>query len=167
MNRFCFRYMARCELENFLPQMFEILYSNMSVIAPTNNTYASDFQIWIAHILPALQETHRETILLYVDCEFVGYLRYSLNNSTQSFLMEDIQIKSKFQGIGVFSSCLKWLVNQLPRNISSVEACVDKRNDRSRAVMEHLGLKCGGENKNGISLYLKSEYSEFYDRLVK
>ena len=166
MNRFSFRYMDRCKLENFLPQMFEILYSNMSVIAPTNNSYASDFQIWMSHIVPALQESHRETILVYVDCEFVGYFRYSLNNSTQSFLIEDVQIRPAFQGIGIFTSCLKWLVVQLPGNIPSVEAYVDKRNDRSRAVMEHLGLKCEGENKNGISLYLKSEYSEFYNRLL-
>ena len=164
MNKIDFKYMDKYKFEEILPQMFEILYSNMSVFAPTNNSYESDFQIWVSHITSALHETNRETILLYIDFKFVGYFRYSLNSSTQSFLMEDIQIKSEFQGTGIFSSCLKWLVNQLPKNILSVEAYVDKRNNRSRAIMEHLGLKCMGENKNGISLYLAGDYSDFYNK---
>ncbi len=164
MNNICFKYMDKRKIENYLPKMFEVLYSNMSLIAPTNNSYEADFQIWVSHITSALHETYRETILLYADFEFVGYFRYSLNSGTQSFLMEDIQIKSEFQGAGLFSSCLRWLVNQLPENILCVEAYADKRNNRSRAIMEHLGLKCKGENKNGISLHYIGDYSKFYSK---
>ena len=161
MKNICFKYMEKYEFEDYLPAMFEVLYANMSSIAPTNNSYEADFQIWVSYITSALCETYRETILLYADSEFVGYFRYSLNSGTQSFLMEDIQIKSEFQGAGLFSSCLRWLVNQLPENILCVEAYADKRNNRSRAIMEHLGLKCKGENKNGISLHFAGDYLHF------
>ena len=164
MNKIDFKYMDKYKFEEILPQMFEILYSNMSVIAPTNNSYESDFQIWVSHMLPALNTKYRETILFYINSELVGFFRYSLRDNMQSLLLEEIQIKSEFQGMGIFSSCLKWLVNQLPKNILCVEAYVHKRNKRSRAIMEHLGLKCMGENKNGISLYLAGDYSDFYNK---
>jgi len=163
MNQICFKHLDKLEFENILPRMFAILHANMSVIAPTGNSYESDFQIWVSHILPVLNAKSRETILFYVNGELVGYFRYFLDENMQ-LLFEDIQIESKFQGMGIFSSCLKWLVNRLPKNILGVEAYVDKRNNRSRAILEHFGLKCKGENKNGISLYLTGDYSDFYNK---
>lgn len=156
--------MDKRKIENYLPAMFEVLYANMSSIAPTNNSYEADFRIWVSHITSALYETYRETILLYADSEFVGYFRYSLNSGMQTLLMEDIQIKSEFQGAGLFSSCLRWLVDQLSENILCVEAYADKRNDRSRTVLEHFGLKCTGENKNGLSLRYTGDYAKFCSR---
>lgn len=161
MNQVCFEHIDKSEFENILPQMFAILYANMSVIAPTGNSYESDFQMWVSHILPALKEEYRETILFYITGELVGFFRYSLNNDVQLLLLEDIQIKPEFQGKGLFSSCLKWLVNQLPKSIFGVAAYVDKRNIRSCAIMEHFGLKCIGENKNGISFYMMGDFAVF------
>ena len=162
-----FKYMEMHEVEHFLTEMFEVLYSNMNLIAPTNNSYESDYQIWVSHIVPALKVEYRKTILLYTDDHFAGYLRYYLNNSEQSFLIEDIQIKSEFQGIGLFSSCLRWLVKQLPKNVLYVQAYVDKRNVKSHAIMEHYGLRSIGENKNGISLCLQCDYTAFYNNLFR
>lgn len=164
MSQICFKYLDKCELENILPQMFAILYANMSAIAPTGNSYDADFQLWSSHILPALNAKNRKTILFYINSQLVGYFRYCLNGNTQALLLEDVQIKSEFQGIGIFSSCLKWLANQLPKDVRNVEAYVDKRNDRSRSIMEHFGLQCIGENKNGISLHLMGNYSDFYNK---
>ena len=164
MNQLNLKYMDECEFENILPQIFAILYANMSIIAPTGNSYESDFQIWKSHILPALYTKNRKTILLYVNSELVGYFRYYLNGNTQSLLLEDVQIKSEFQGMGMFSSCLKWLRNQLPDDIFNIEAYVDKRNNRSRAIAEHLGLVYNGENKNGISLCFKGDYLALFSK---
>lgn len=165
MNKICFKHLAKHEFENTLPQIFAILYANMSAIAPTGNSYESDFQMWVSHILPALKEEYRETILFLHNGEIVGFFRYSLNSDVQLLLLEDIQIKPEFQGKGLFSSCLKWLVNQLPKSIFGVAAYVDKRNIRSCAIMEHFGLKCIGENKNGISFYMMGDYADFYNKL--
>lgn len=165
MNQIYFKYLDKCDFEDIFPQMFLILHTNMSAIAPTGNSYDSDFRIWMSHILPALEAKNRETILFYINSKLIGYLRYSVNHNTQSLLIEDIQIKAAFQGIGAFSACLKWLVKQLPNDILNVEAYVDKRNNRSRVIMEHLGMACKGENKNGVSLYLKGDYSTFCSKV--
>lgn len=136
----------------------------MSVIAPTDNSYESDYRIWMSHIALSIQEECRETVLIYHNSELVGYFRYYLYNSAQSLLMEDIQIKTEFQGTGLFSSLYKWLVNKLPKDILTVEAYANKSNYKSRAVLEHLGLKCEGENKNGNSLFFKGNYTILYDK---
>lgn len=163
MSNIEFKYWDKQDFEDVLPKMFEILHSNMSDIAPTNNLYEVDIKIWMSSIVPEMQEEFRETVLMYNDSELVGYFRYFLNNSRQSLLMEDIQIKSELQGTGVFSSLYNWLTNRLPENILTVEAYVNKQNYKSRAVLEHLGLKCEGENKNGISLYFKGDYKVLYN----
>jgi RimJ/RimL family protein N-acetyltransferase len=41
-----------------------------------------------------------------------------------------------------------------------VEAYADKRNQKSLAVLAHLGLTVMGENKNGISYHLRGSYAE-------
>lgn len=164
MSNTQFKYLDKRDFENILPQMFEILHSNMSIIAPTKNSYETDFKIWISYFFPAIQEEFRETVLMYIDRELVGYFRYYLNDSMQSLLMEDIQIIPEFQGTGVFSSLYNWLVNKLPKNILTVEAYASKKNYKSRTVLEHLGLKCKGENKNGNSLYFKGDYSVLYNK---
>ena len=63
--RFCF--LEKQCAENILPILFEILYSNMSVIAPTSNTYEQDFQLWQSSVAPALSKQQRQIVLMYSD----------------------------------------------------------------------------------------------------
>ena len=161
MDHFCFKYMDKHKTEELLHEMFDILYSNMNPIAPTGNSYDADFHIWLSHISHAIQMESRKTVLMYAENELVGYFRYFMNSSTQSLLMEDVQIKPKFQGVGLFSYLCKWLINQLPGRILTVEAYADKKNDKSQSVLEHLGLKRKGENENGISFYYQGDYASF------
>lgn len=164
MRNITFQYMNIQDCDKILPQLFQILYSNMSVIAPTNNAYEDDMRTWFSCIVPAIQDDFRKTVLMYYDNELVGYFQYYLYNNSQSLLMEEIQIQSEYQGIGIFSYFCKWLVNILPRSILVVEAYANKHNCKSIAVLEHLGLRCVGENKNGISFHYKGDYSFFYDK---
>lgn len=47
-----FKYADKQKIEDILPSLFDILHSNMSVIAPTGNTYDEDMKIWSSNIIP-------------------------------------------------------------------------------------------------------------------
>lgn len=136
----------------------------MSVISPTNNSYEDDFHIWMSNIVPALYDNCRKTVLMYDGNIIVGYFRFHLDYNSQSLLMEDIQIKSEYQGSGIFTSFYKWLISDLPRNTLIVEAYANKQNCKSIAILEHLGLERVGENKSGNSYHYKGHYAFILDK---
>ena len=159
-----FLFLDKQKLDVFLPRLFEILHSNMSLIAPTNNSYEDDFEIWSSHIIPAMQKEQRQIVLMCVESELVGYFQYYINSDTDSLMMEEIQIKRAYQGSGLFSEFYKWLLKQLPNDILYVEAFANKKNLKSQAILTHLGLSCIGENRNGNSYHYKGSYSELSDK---
>ena len=112
----------------------------------------------------AMQEKHRKIVLIYADDNLAGYFQYSLPPDSDSLYMEDMQIQSKYQGSGVFSAFYSWLVKLLPDSIQTVEAHAGKTNYKSQAILEHLGLKCVGENKTGNSFHYKGYYSFVRDK---
>ena len=162
MQNVRFEYLKCEKYDEILPQLFHILYSNMSIIAPTNHSYDEDFEIWFSNIYPSMQDDSRKTVLIRVDGMLIGYFRYSLISS--SLLMEDIQIISEYQGSGIFSLLYKWLIKELPRNILTVEAYANKQNSKSIGVLEHLGLCCVGVNKTGKSFHYKGDYSSLLNK---
>ncbi len=153
-----FLFLDKQKFDVFLPRLFEILHSNMSLIAPTNNSYEDDFEIWSSHIIPAIQKEQRQIVLMCVESELVGYFQYYINSDTDSLMMEEIQIKKEFQGTGLFSEFYNWLIKNLPKDIMYVEAYANKKNLKSQSILKHLGLVESGENKNGNSFYFKGAY---------
>lgn len=106
-----FEYADKNKLEMVLPKLFELLSSNMSIIAPTGNSYDEDYKIWLSNIEPAMQKPQRQIILMLCDNDIVGYFQYYINSRT--FMMEEIQIEKTYQRTGIFSSFYSWLVYQL------------------------------------------------------
>ena len=159
-----FKFADKLRIEQSLPDLFRILHSNMSLIAPTNNSYDEDYEIWSSFIIPAMQKEQRQIVLMCVESKLIGYFQYYVNNDTSSLMMEEIQIKKGFQGTGLFSKFYQWLVGQLPKNILYVEAYANKKNLKSQSVLKHLGLVEVGENKNGNSFYYKGKYADIVDR---
>lgn len=159
-----FLFLDKQKLDLFLPRLFEILHSNMSLIAPTNNSYEDDFEIWSSHIIPAIQKEQRRIVLMYVDNKLVGYFQYYINSETDSFMMEEIQINKEFQGTGLFSEFYNWLIKNLPKDIMYVEAYANKKNYKSQCILKHLGLVELGANKNGNSFYYKGKYVDLLNR---
>ena len=157
---FAFRYADKFRIEHLLPDLFRILHSNMSLIAPTNNSYYEDYEIWSSFIIPAMQNEKRHIVLMFVKSKLVGYFQYYINDDKNSLMMEDIQIKKEMQGKGLFSELYKWLVEQLPNGILYVEAYANKKNIKSQNILKYLGLVEAGENKNGISFYYKGKYAD-------
>ena len=153
-----FTYLDKKELDFWLTELFDILYSNMSLIAPTGCTYEEDFAEWKSNVYPAMQKEPRQIILMYVDQSLVGYFQYYVNAVTNALMMEEIQIKKELQKSGLFTAFYQWLVKELPREILYVEAYADKKNERSQGILKHLGLAEAGENKSGSCFYFKGPY---------
>ncbi len=148
-----FRYLDKKSADKFLPTLFKILHSNMSVIAPTGNSYDEDFNMWHGAVLMGLEKDARQIILIYDDSEIVGYFQYYINAYT--FMMEEIQFCKEYQGKGVFQKLYAYLYEVVPREIRFVEAYASKTNFKSQGVLRHLGLEMIGENKNGLSYHFR------------
>lgn len=154
--------LRKADAESVLPKLFEILHSNMSRIAPTGNSYEEDFSMWISCIKPALEKEPRQILLLRDKEQLAGYFQYYVNNGI--FMMEDIQFRDPYKGTGIFAELYRYLVKVLPEDTIFVEAYANKRNEKSIAVLTHLGLEIIGENKNGISFHFRGRYENLVRR---
>ena len=152
----------KSDSDSVLPILFEILHSNMSRIAPTGNSYNEDFSMWMSCVKPALEKEPRQILLLCDQNEIAGYFQYYVNGGI--FMMEEIQFRTQYQGSGMFEELYHYLVKTLPQNIEFVEAYANKKNEKSIAVLIHLGLEIIGENKNGISYHFRGRYENLIHR---
>ena len=157
-----FEYAQKSDLSGLLPKLFEILHSNMSLIAPTGKSYGEDFEEWYSNVYPAMMNTPREIVIMYDDSNIIGYFQYYINGAL--FMMDEIQIKQEYQGAGVFSAFYSWLIQRLPIALQTVEAYANKLNEKSQSILEHLGLSQVGESKNGSSFHYKGDYKRLHDK---
>ena len=99
----CFRFkqMQNEDIAVFINEMFEILASNMNVIAPTGNSYDADFKIWSECVVPVWREGKRLVILIFCEDTLCGFFQYFVNYKT--FRMDEIQFKKEYQGCGLFA----------------------------------------------------------------
>ena len=159
-----FSFLDKQKLDVFLPKLFDILHANMRVIAPTGCSYEEDYAIWYSNVAPAMEKEQRQIVLMWLGDAVVGYFQYYINRDTNSLMMEEIQIQKQLHGTGVFSDFYKWLIDKLPKDIAYVEAYANKKNTKSQGILEHLGLVCVGENRNGKSFYFKGKYADLVRR---
>lgn len=143
------------ETENILPSLFRILHSNMSVIAPTGNSYDEDYCLWHNSVAPALEKDARQIILIYDDTEIIGYFQYYVNATT--FMMEEIQFNKEYHGTGLFQRLYAYLFEIIPQETLYIEAYAHKQNQKSQGILKHLGLQVIGENKNGNSYHFRGD----------
>lgn len=155
-------FLRKADAESVLPELFEILHSNMSRIAPTGNSYEEDFSMWISCIRPALQKEPRQILLLLDGEKIAGYFQYYVNDGV--FMMEEIQFREAYRGTGIFSELYRCLVKTIPGDTRYVEAYANKKNEKSIAVLTHLGLEIVGENKNGSSYHFRGRYESLVRR---
>ena len=160
MTVISFRYLPKPPTPDVLDEIFDILATNMRVIAPTGMTYEEDRAQWLSCVPPALEKEARQIILIYDRDELIGFFQYYVTADRSVFMMEEIQFKPAYHGSGLFRDLYRYLLPSLPSDIQAVEAYADKRNKKSLAVLAHLGLTVVGENKNGISYHLRGSYAE-------
>ena len=167
MTGISFRYLQKPPTPDVLDEIFDILATNMRVIAPTGLTYEEDRAQWMACVPPALTKEVRQIVLIYADEELIGFFQYYVTADHSVFMMEEIQFKPAYRGSGLFGELYRFLIPKLPADIVSVEAYADKRNAKSLSVLEHLGLTVIGENKNGISYHLRGDFARLKEKYGK
>ena len=135
-----------------IPHMFEILASNMRIIAPTGDSYEEDRRIWLAEAVPAFEHV----ILILDDGQLAGYFQYRLQDNT--LRMDEIQFAKPYQGSGLFRRLYQYIITIIPQETQHVAACANKANQKAQNILEYLGLQRIGENKNGKSFIYSGEY---------
>ena len=162
--KFRFTYLDKRCMKNTLPFLFDILHSNMNIIAPTGNTYEEDFLIWYDNVLSVIHKPARQIVLMYNNDKIVGYFQFYAQDKI--FMMEEIQIIPDFQGTGLFRVFFMWIFDQLHKDIQFVEAYSHKNNVRSQGILEHFGLKKVGMNKSCNSYFYKGSYKDLLNAFV-
>jgi RimJ/RimL family protein N-acetyltransferase len=139
--------------------IFTILADNMSKINPTNKTFDEDYIEWFKAVGEGIKKEPRNIILIYYLDEIIGFFQYYSTNDGL-FMMEEIQISPLFQGsnYGIFRKLYGFIIENLPKNIETVETFVHKKNIKSQKILIKLGLKNIGVNKNGNSYHYKGSF---------
>lgn len=159
MTEMTFSFFDKNESEKILPEMYDILFTNMNNIAPTGNSYETDKKIWLSFMLPSIEKGNKHIILMYVDKTLAGYFQYNINGDVM--MVEDIQIKPEFHRTMLFCGFFKYFINIVPRNVVCIEANIHKNNMNSQTIAKKLGMQIVGENKNKISWHLKGTMDKF------
>ncbi|MBQ7548053.1 MAG: GNAT family N-acetyltransferase, partial [Clostridia bacterium] len=154
-----FQLLDKNEVQRWLPQLFSVLHENMSVIAPTGNTYEQDYALWSDAVGPAMQKKNRQIVLIFNDETLIGYLQYYTNETT--FMIEEAQIKQAHQGRGVMRRAFAYICDFIPPNVLYAEAYANKRNAKSQNILERHGFARIGENKNGNSYHYRADCGTF------
>ena len=162
MNNYIFKPLKSEEITMYTGKMFAILYENMSVIAPTGNTYEEDFEHWSKCVVPAWNEGRRKVILILSENELCGFFQYAVSNTV--FRMDEIQFKSEYQGSGMFEKLYRYMTAIIPAETKYAEAFAHKNNMKSQGILRHLGLEAVGESENGNCLHFQGEYSNLMKR---
>jgi len=155
-------FLNKAEAEFVFPRLFAILHSNMSLIAPTGNSYDEDISQWLSYMKSDLEKETRQILLLRDGEEIIGFFQYSVNNGV--LMMERIQFLEQYKGTGIFTELYRFLVSIIPPDTCFVEAYAHKNNEKSIGVLTHLGLSIIGENKNGISYHFRGEYRNLMEK---
>ncbi len=134
-----FCYLNKSEKDHYLPQLFDLLYENMKVIAPSGLTYEQERTEWLEAVSPALEKPPRQIILCFVAGELAGYMQYYIRDKL--LMVEEIQLKKKYHRTLLFYRLCKYLISVMPDDLQTVEAYADKRNRNSIRLMEKLGMQ--------------------------
>jgi len=158
MKKYCIRKMEKADIAVYQREMFDILAESMSKIDPSEMITEEDFVSWAEYMENHCESGQGHVILIFNEDDLCGYFQYSLTNET--WMMEEIQFKSAYQGSGMFSQLYRYLVTVIPANTQFVEAYANKNNTKSQVVLKHLGLQVMGENKSGRSFHFRGDYQK-------
>ena len=155
MGFYSFQKLDSSKAEAILPELFRILHTNMSRIAPTSNSYAEDEAIWLSYMLSTFQESCPNIVLMYAGGNLAGYFQYSISDHT--LMVEEVEIKPEYQRTMLFYRLCSYLCNSLPHHVQYIEAYVNKHNAHSLRINKKLGLEVIGATRNGNSWHLRGD----------
>lgn len=153
-----FEYLDKKDFSAVACDMFTVLADNMEKIAPTGNTREEDYKCWYDGVSDGLTRDERQIILIKADNVIVGFFQYYTNSDT--FMMEEIQLREKYQGENIFRKLYGFLLPDVKDDIKFVEAYANAANHKSIGILGHLGLSKIGVNKNGCSFHFRGNFSD-------
>lgn len=154
-----FEYMNKKDFVSLSRQIFDILADNMTVIAPTGNSREADFNCWFSAVSDGLARDERQIILIKNGTEIIGFFQYYVSEDTLA--MEEIQLNSEYHGkANIFRNLYGFLFENIPRDLKFVKAYANKQNEKSISILQRLGLKNSGENKNGNSYFFTGDFAD-------
>ena len=134
-----FCHLNKAEKEQWLPQLFDLLYENMSAIAPSGLSYEQEKAQWLGAVSPALDKAPRQIILCLAGGEPVGYVQYYIRE--KMLMVEEVQLKREYHRTFLFYRLCRHLLSVIPDDLQTVEAFADRRNLHSIRLMEKLGME--------------------------
>lgn len=152
-----FSFLDKVDFEKNSKILFDILADNMEAISPTGNTREEDYKCWYGAVSYGLKREERQIILIKDENNIVGFFQYYINSAT--FVVEEIQIMSEFQGRNIFRDLCSFLLSHND-SVEFIEAYANKANYKSIGILERLGFSKIGMNKNGNSYHFKGNYSD-------
>lgn len=161
INNIRFEYLNKPDFSALSIDIFNILADNMTVIAPTGNSRKEDYNLWFDAVCDSLQREERQIILIKHNEKLVGFFQYYTNIDT--FMMEEIQFKSEYQGKGIFRALYGFILKNIRNDLKFVEAYANIFNSKSIGILKRLGLVDIGLNKNGRSCHFKGKYSDLLE----
>lgn len=165
MGKFSFRYLMAEETGVFLPQMFDVLYTNMTAIAPSDAGYDADRDMWLSYIQPALEQGNVKVLLMFAGEDFAGYFQYSVRGDT--IHVDEVEIKPAYQRTMLFYRCGQFLLADVPEGIRYLESYVNKHNRNSLSIHRKLGMEIIGENRSGRSWHLRGDVETISARFIR
>ncbi|MBQ4088912.1 MAG: GrpB family protein [Clostridia bacterium] len=139
MAKINFGFMENSEFADHAPALFDILHTNMSSIIQSETTRAEEYAAWSKAVGEGMQKPARRIILINCGTELIGFFQYYVN--AYAFMMEEIQLKREYQTkYGVFRSLFDFLTPQLPADIPHIKAFAHPNNNKSDAILKHMGL---------------------------
>lgn len=153
-----FEYLNKPDFSTVSNDIFNILADNMEKIAPTGNTREDDYNCWYESVSDGLNRDERQIILIKDNDDIIGFFQYYTNKDT--FMMEEIQFKSEYQGKGVFRELYGFVLKNIKNDLEFVEAYANISNGKSIGILEKFGLTNTGLNKNGRSCHFKGNYTD-------
>lgn len=156
-----FSYLDKHDFDIYASDIFNILADNMTVIAPTGNSRAEDYACWYKAINEGLKKDARQIILIFnkIAEKIVGFFQYYINGDL--FMMEEIQLDFIYKGrYHIFRELYAFVLSNIDSNLSFVEAYASKHNRKSIGILEKMGLKVIGLNRNGNSYHFRGNYQD-------
>lgn len=149
---FMFRQLDKENSSAILSEMFRILHTNMTRIAPTGCSYEEDEAVWLSYMA---NRKHTDFVLMYAGDLLAGYFQYTARDDT--LLVEEVEILPQYQRTMLFYRLCCYLIAHLPEHIRFVEAYVNKQNFNSLKICKKLGLAVLGESGSGNSWHLRGD----------
>ena len=156
-----FEFLNKSQFDKYSNEIFDILSSNMSIIAPTGNSRNEDFAAWNDAVSEGIKKDNRHIVLIFEEetKHIIGFFQYC--TTVDAFMMEEIQLRPDFQGkYNIFRDLYSFVLKNISTDLLYVEAYANKLNYKSIGILKTLGLKAVGENKSGKSFRFRGDFKD-------